>query len=32
MLTAVILPLLPNRPLGPFEINPFRTWLIVVAV
>ena len=32
MLTAVILPLLPNHPLGPFEINPFRTWLIVVAV
>ena len=32
LLTAVILPVLPNREFGPFAINPFRTWLIVVAV
>jgi uncharacterized membrane protein (DUF4010 family) len=31
-LTLVVLPILPNQPLGPFQINPFRTWLIVVAV
>jgi uncharacterized membrane protein (DUF4010 family) len=32
LLTAVILPILPNRAFGPFAINPFRTWLVVVAV
>jgi uncharacterized membrane protein (DUF4010 family) len=32
LLTAVILPVLPDRPFGPFAINPFRTWLVVVAV
>jgi len=32
MLTAVILPLLPNEDLGPIGLNPFRTWLVVVAV
>jgi uncharacterized membrane protein (DUF4010 family) len=32
LLTAVILPVLPNQPFGPFQINPFKTWLIVVAV
>jgi uncharacterized membrane protein (DUF4010 family) len=32
LLTAVILPILPNRALGPFQINPFKTWLVVVAV
>ncbi|MGB5595068.1 MAG: MgtC/SapB family protein [Crocosphaera sp.] len=31
-LTAVILPILPNQNFGIFEINPFKTWLIVVAV
>ena len=31
-LTVVILPVLPNRDLGPFQINPFKTWLVVVAV
>jgi uncharacterized membrane protein (DUF4010 family) len=31
-LTAVILPVLPNQPFGPFQINPFKTWLVVVAV
>jgi uncharacterized membrane protein (DUF4010 family) len=32
LLTAVILPILPNQPFGPFQINPFKTWLVVVAV
>jgi uncharacterized membrane protein (DUF4010 family) len=32
VLTAVILPIVPNRTLGPFQINPFKTWLVVVAV
>jgi uncharacterized membrane protein (DUF4010 family) len=32
LLTAVILPVLPNEPLGPFQLNPFRIWLVVVAV
>jgi uncharacterized membrane protein (DUF4010 family) len=32
LLTVVILPVLPNQPFGPFEINPFKTWLVVVAV
>ena len=32
LLTAVILPVLPNQGFGPFEINPFKTWLVVVAV
>ncbi|HEY9827191.1 MAG TPA: MgtC/SapB family protein [Stenomitos sp.] len=31
-LTIVILPILPNQPYGAFEINPFKTWLVVVAV
>lgn len=32
MLTAVILPLVPNHAFGPFALNPFKTWLVVVAV
>ncbi len=32
MLSAVTLPLLPDTPLTEFNINPFRTWLVVVAV
>jgi uncharacterized membrane protein (DUF4010 family) len=32
LLTAVILPVLPNQPFGRFQINPFKTWLVVVAV
>jgi uncharacterized membrane protein (DUF4010 family) len=32
LLSAVILPLLPNEQIGPFLINPFKTWLVVVAV
>lgn len=32
LLAAVILPLLPNMPISEFQINPFKTWLVVVAV
>jgi len=32
ILTAVILPVLPNQEFGPFQINPSKTWLVVVAV
>ena len=32
LLTAVILPVVPNRTYTPFEINPFKLWLVVVAV
>lgn len=32
LLTAVILPVLPNQEFGPFQINPFKAWLVVVAV
>ena len=32
LLTAVILPILPNQEFGRFHINPFKTWLVVVAV
>jgi uncharacterized membrane protein (DUF4010 family) len=32
LLTAVILPVLPNQDFGPFQINPFKTWLVVIAV
>ncbi len=32
LLTAVVLPVLPREELGPFQINPFKTWLVVVAV
>lgn len=32
LLSAVILPLLPNQPLTEFQINPFKSWLVVVAV
>lgn len=31
LLTAVILPVMPNRTFGTFGFNPFKTWLIVVA-
>lgn len=31
-LTLVVLPILPNRTFGPFDINPFTTWLVVVTV
>jgi uncharacterized membrane protein (DUF4010 family) len=32
LLTGVILPVVPNVPLTQFRINPFKTWLLVVAV
>jgi uncharacterized membrane protein (DUF4010 family) len=32
LLTVVILPIVPNHDIGPFQINPFKTWLAVVAV
>jgi len=32
LLTGVILPVLPKQEFGPFHINPFKTWLVVVAV
>jgi len=32
LLTFVILPVLPNREFGPFGVNPFKAWLIVVAI
>jgi len=32
LLSAVILPIVPNRTFGTFGFNPFRTWLVVVAV
>jgi uncharacterized membrane protein (DUF4010 family) len=32
LLTAVILPILPNQEFAPFHLNPFKTWLVVVAV
>ena len=32
LLTAVILPVLPRQDFGPFHINPFKTWMVVVAV
>ena len=32
LLTAVILPVLPNKEFGQFQINPFKGWLVVVAV
>ena len=31
-LSAVILPILPNQEFGRFHVNPFKTWLVVVAV
>jgi uncharacterized membrane protein (DUF4010 family) len=32
VLSVVILPIVPNQAYGPFAINPFKTWLVVVAV
>jgi uncharacterized membrane protein (DUF4010 family) len=31
-LTIVVLPILPDRAFSPFNLNPFKTWLVVVAV
>jgi len=32
LLTIVILPILPNQDFTPFRLNPFKTWLVVIAV
>ena len=32
LLSVVVLPILPNHPFTQFEINPFKTWLVVVVV
>jgi uncharacterized membrane protein (DUF4010 family) len=32
LLSAVILPILPNQEFGVFRVNPLKTWLVVVAV
>ena len=32
LLTGVILPALPNQEFSQFHINPFKTWLVVVAI
>jgi uncharacterized membrane protein (DUF4010 family) len=32
LLTAVILPIVPNQTYGSFGFNPLKTWLVVVAV
>lgn len=32
LLTAVILPVLPDKDFTAFRLNPFKTWLVVVAV
>jgi uncharacterized membrane protein (DUF4010 family) len=32
LLTAVILPVVPNQTYGPFGFNPLKAWLVVVAV
>ena len=32
LLSAVILPIVPNQTFGSFDLNPFKTWLVVVVV
>jgi uncharacterized membrane protein (DUF4010 family) len=32
LLTGVILPVVPNQEFSRFHINPFKTWLVVIAV
>ncbi len=32
LLTAIILPILPNEKFTEYQLNPFKTWLVVVAV
>ena len=32
LLTAVILPMVPNQDFGPVHLTPFKTWLVVLAV
>lgn len=31
LLTVVILPVFPNQAFGPYEINPYKTWVVVSA-
>jgi uncharacterized membrane protein (DUF4010 family) len=32
LLTFVILPIVPNKDYGPYAVNPFKSWLVVVAI
>jgi uncharacterized membrane protein (DUF4010 family) len=32
LLTFVILPVVPDQEYGPFAVNPFKAWLVVVAI
>src|ERR1700680_3048397 len=32
LLTFVLLPIVPDKDYGPFALNPFKAWLIVVAI
>jgi uncharacterized membrane protein (DUF4010 family) len=32
LLTFVILPIVPNKDFGPYAVNPFKSWLVVVAI
>lgn len=32
LLTFVILPIVPNKDFGPYAVNPFKAWLVVVAI
>ena len=32
LLTFVILPVVPNKNFGPYAVNPFKSWLVVVAI
>jgi len=32
LLTFVILPIVPNKNYGPYDVNPFKAWLVVVAI
>ena len=32
VLSVVVLPIVPNRDFTPFHLNPFKTWLVVVAI
>jgi uncharacterized membrane protein (DUF4010 family) len=32
LLTFVILPVVPNKNYGPYAVNPFKSWLVVVAI
>jgi uncharacterized membrane protein (DUF4010 family) len=32
LLTFVILPVVPNKDYGPYAVNPFKSWLVVVAI